>query len=85
MSGVSGRKLIIVFRSFGLKRNAGKIVSKTFGKLGSAGGHKSAARAEIPIANISDQVDCKNENQLNIWIINQIQKERKSTPKKEIK
>lgn len=82
VSGISGRKLFIIFRSFGLKRNAGKIASKCFGKLGSAGGHKSAARAEISISNISDLVDCKNENKVSNWIINQIQKEVKSTPKK---
>lgn len=76
ISAISNKKLIIIFRSFGLKRNAGKTASQCFGKLGSAGGHKSAARAEIPISNINSLVDYKNENQLKNWVISEIRKER---------
>jgi nanoRNase/pAp phosphatase (c-di-AMP/oligoRNAs hydrolase) len=47
VSGVYGQKLIIIFRNAGFRLDAGKTAQRLFGKWGSAGGHKSAARAEI--------------------------------------
>jgi nanoRNase/pAp phosphatase (c-di-AMP/oligoRNAs hydrolase) len=76
VSGINGKKLYIIFRSFGYRRNAGSVAQKSFGELGSAGGHKSAARAEIPLANIKDLVDYQNDKKLANWIVNQIGKKR---------
>jgi nanoRNase/pAp phosphatase (c-di-AMP/oligoRNAs hydrolase) len=50
--GVFEGDLIIIFRNAGFRQNAGKLASKMFGDIGSAGGHSSAARAEIPVDNI---------------------------------
>ncbi|NLA74961.1 MAG: exopolyphosphatase [Deltaproteobacteria bacterium] len=55
-AGISGKKLIIIFRNAGFRYDAGKLANKLFGEYGSAGGHKSAARAEIPLANIEKEV-----------------------------
>jgi nanoRNase/pAp phosphatase (c-di-AMP/oligoRNAs hydrolase) len=52
VSGVYGQKLIIVFRYAGFRLNAGKAAQRLFGEWGLAGGHKSAARAEIPVQDI---------------------------------
>jgi nanoRNase/pAp phosphatase (c-di-AMP/oligoRNAs hydrolase) len=52
VSGVYGQKLIIIFRNAGFRLDAGKTAQRLFGKWGSAGGHKSAARAEIPLHEI---------------------------------
>ncbi|MBW1803382.1 MAG: DHH family phosphoesterase, partial [Deltaproteobacteria bacterium] len=49
VSGVYGNKLVIIFRNVGFRLDAGKTASKLFGELGSAGGHRSAARAEVPL------------------------------------
>jgi nanoRNase/pAp phosphatase (c-di-AMP/oligoRNAs hydrolase) len=49
VSGVYGQKLIVILRHAGFRLDAGKVAQKLFGQWGSAGGHKSAARAEIPI------------------------------------
>jgi len=49
VSGVYEDKLIIVFRNDGYRKNAGKTAVRAFGDLGSAGGHKGSARAEIPL------------------------------------
>jgi nanoRNase/pAp phosphatase (c-di-AMP/oligoRNAs hydrolase) len=49
VSGVYGQKLIVIFRHAGFRLDAGKVAQRLFGQWGSAGGHKSAARAEIPI------------------------------------
>jgi nanoRNase/pAp phosphatase (c-di-AMP/oligoRNAs hydrolase) len=49
VSGVYGQRLIVVFRHAGFRLDAGKVAEKLFGSWGPAGGHQSAARAEIPI------------------------------------
>jgi len=54
VSGQYGEKLIIILRSDGYKKDAGKLAQKVFGKLGSAGGHRQSARAEVPFKNLSD-------------------------------
>jgi nanoRNase/pAp phosphatase (c-di-AMP/oligoRNAs hydrolase) len=60
-AGISGKKLIIIFRNAGFRLDAGKVAQKLFGDYGSAGGHKSAARAEIPLANIEGEVPGGND------------------------
>ena len=55
VTGIWRDKLIVIVRNAGFKGHAGKMVKKVFGSWGgSAGGHKTAARAEIPIINIGD-------------------------------
>ncbi len=56
VSGIHRTKLVVIFRCDGYKKNAGKLAEKIFGPLGSAGGHRDAARAEVPLENL-DKVD----------------------------
>jgi nanoRNase/pAp phosphatase (c-di-AMP/oligoRNAs hydrolase) len=56
VSGVYGQKLIIIFRNAGFRLDAGKTAQRLFGKWGFAGGHRSAARAEIPLQEIKSGV-----------------------------
>jgi nanoRNase/pAp phosphatase (c-di-AMP/oligoRNAs hydrolase) len=49
VSGVHEEKLIVIFRNDGYRKDAGKTAIRAFGDLGSGGGHKGAARAEIPL------------------------------------
>ena len=46
--GQVGDTAICVFRGDGLRRDMGRAAARLFGDLGSAGGHKSMARAEFP-------------------------------------
>lgn len=57
VSGVYGQKLIVIFRNAGFRLDAGKVAQKLFGQWGSAGGHRSAARAEIPVNEIAPDSD----------------------------
>jgi nanoRNase/pAp phosphatase (c-di-AMP/oligoRNAs hydrolase) len=41
-----------VVRNDGYRKDAGKTVGKAFAHLGSAGGHRAMARAEIPMKNV---------------------------------
>lgn len=50
VSGEYNGKLVAVFRGNGVRRDMGKVAASLFGELGSGGGHKSAARAEIDLA-----------------------------------
>ncbi|PID75720.1 MAG: phosphoethanolamine methyltransferase [Deltaproteobacteria bacterium] len=52
VSGIHAEKLVVIFRSDGYRRSAGKLAEQAFGALGSAGGHKGAARAEVPLKNL---------------------------------
>ncbi len=53
VGGIYENRLIVIFRNDGIRKNAGHLAAKAFGHLGSAGGHASSARAEIPLENIS--------------------------------
>ena len=55
-AGISGKKLVIIIRNAGFRLDAGKVAKKLFGEYGSAGGHKSAARAEISLGSIESVV-----------------------------
>ncbi len=55
VSGIHGERLVVIFRCDGYKRNAGKLAEKIFGEHGSAGGHREAARAEVPLKNLDLQ------------------------------
>ncbi|MBW1805872.1 MAG: exopolyphosphatase, partial [Deltaproteobacteria bacterium] len=57
VSGIYGRKLIVIFRNAGFRLDAGKLAQKLFGQWGSAGGHKSAARAEILLNGIGQEIN----------------------------
>ncbi len=46
----------MIIRNAGFRFDAGKVASRLFGKLGSAGGHKNAARVEIPVPVFEEKV-----------------------------
>ncbi|THB79418.1 MAG: phosphoethanolamine methyltransferase [Desulfobulbaceae bacterium] len=52
VSGIHNDKLIVIFRCDGYRKSAGKLATRVFGHLGSAGGHKGAARAEVALQDL---------------------------------
>ena len=55
VSGVYQKNLVVIFRNASFRGDAGKTARKIFRPWkGSAGGHRNAARAEIPLENILD-------------------------------
>jgi nanoRNase/pAp phosphatase (c-di-AMP/oligoRNAs hydrolase) len=52
VSGIHGEKLVVIFRCDGYRKSAGKLAERIFSEFGSAGGHKEAARAEVPLKNL---------------------------------
>ena len=56
VSGVYDRKVIVSARNYGTTRSAGELLRAAFSAYGSAGGHRSMAKAVIPV----DALDVKD-------------------------
>ncbi len=54
IAGIIKDRLVIIFRGDGYRQDCGNIAVQAFGKFGSAGGHRSAARVEIPLENLKE-------------------------------
>jgi nanoRNase/pAp phosphatase (c-di-AMP/oligoRNAs hydrolase) len=70
VSGVYGQKLIVIFRNAGFRLDAGSTAQTLFGQWGSAGGHTSTARAEIPIHEIAP--DSEEPPDLREWVLERL-------------
>ena len=78
-AGVCRDKLIIIFRMAGPRKNAGKLAENAFGDIGSAGGHKNMARAEVHLNQI-DQKVLNKDGGLERWVMRRLQSQKQ--PKK---
>ena len=74
VSGVCNKNLVVVIRNDGFRKNAGNWAIKAFGKLGSAGGHRAMARAEIPMANLDSHLTKAEVSNLGRFVIRQFKK-----------
>jgi nanoRNase/pAp phosphatase (c-di-AMP/oligoRNAs hydrolase) len=74
VSGIYEGTLVIIFRNDGLRMSAGNLAKQSFGQFGSAGGHKSMARAEIAVSGLPRGVEAWNTKTLFKWIVDQIEK-----------
>jgi nanoRNase/pAp phosphatase (c-di-AMP/oligoRNAs hydrolase) len=72
VSGIYNRTFVVILRNDGLRRNAGTVAKQVFEKYGSAGGHKSAARAEFLLEAL-DQGIASDAGKLARWITRQIE------------
>ena len=58
VSGIYRKRLIVILRNAGFRGDAGKAAQKLFGHMGGfAGGHRSAARAEVSLKDISKEIN----------------------------
>ena len=80
VAGYHQKKLIIIFRSDGLRKNAGTVAEKGFAEFGSAGGRKAMARAEIDLAILRPLFDHKDDSKVVRWIMNQVKTKTKKPP-----
>jgi nanoRNase/pAp phosphatase (c-di-AMP/oligoRNAs hydrolase) len=55
VAGLFEKQIIMSLRSDGMAQDVGRLAHLNFNKLGSAGGHKSMARAEFPVSALQDQ------------------------------
>jgi nanoRNase/pAp phosphatase (c-di-AMP/oligoRNAs hydrolase) len=73
ISGVYQKKLIIIIRNDGLRKGAGNTAKEAFAMYGSAGGHKTMARAELDLKLIKKDIKKINKKELGEWIISSIE------------
>jgi nanoRNase/pAp phosphatase (c-di-AMP/oligoRNAs hydrolase) len=55
VSGIVNESLVISVRNLGYSKNAGEFVRKFFNDIGSAGGHRSMAKAVVPLRAFRDK------------------------------
>ena len=70
VSGIVEDRLVVIFRNDGIRKSAGRVAEQSFGSLGSAGGHKGAARAEVPLSAIEESgfPSVRDRRKLGLWI-----------------
>ncbi len=78
-AGLFEDKLVVIFRNARPRRSAGRMAEKAFGKLGRAGGHQAAARAEVPLSALTALGQSLEEEDLSRFVIQSI-RGRKSPP-----
>ena len=74
VSGIYHKSLVVIIRNDGFRKNAGTWAIKAFGRLGSAGGHRAMARAEIPLANLESRLRKSDSHNLGRFVIRQFTK-----------
>jgi len=74
VSGSCEKKLVVIFRNDGIRRNAGKVAKESFGQFGSAGGHKNMARAEVALSDLKELVDYRDEKRFLRWFISRVER-----------
>ena len=74
VSGVYNKNLVVILRNDGFRKNAGTWAIKAFGRLGSAGGHRAMARAEIPLADLDAHLRKTEVSNLGRFVIRQFKK-----------
>jgi nanoRNase/pAp phosphatase (c-di-AMP/oligoRNAs hydrolase) len=55
VSGLSGDRVVISVRNVGYVKSAGEILKRIFDQLGSAGGHRSMAKAVVPLERFKER------------------------------
>ena len=63
-----------MIRNDGLRKGAGNTVKEAFPKFGSAGGHKTMARAELDPNLVRRKIGSVSKKALGEWIISIIEK-----------
>jgi nanoRNase/pAp phosphatase (c-di-AMP/oligoRNAs hydrolase) len=65
---ISKSYLVISVRNVGFKKSAGRIVRDLFGEIGSAGGHRSAAKAVISLRKIRNVIGGGSQERIKKWL-----------------
>jgi len=80
-AGINQDKLIVIFRNVRSRRNVGRLAERAFGRLGRAGGHQAAARAEVPLSALEQAGVSLKDKALEKFMIQTVQgRTRKRLP-----
>jgi nanoRNase/pAp phosphatase (c-di-AMP/oligoRNAs hydrolase) len=73
VSGIYDDQLVVILRNDGIRKDAGNLARSSFAEFGSAGGHKTMARAELALSAVGEAVDCSDGRRLTEWLVNRIE------------
>jgi nanoRNase/pAp phosphatase (c-di-AMP/oligoRNAs hydrolase) len=74
VSGIAGTKLTVVFRCDGHRKHAGKTAEAAFGALGSAGGHRTMARAEVEFGSLPEGSRSMQNEMIERFVLDSLSK-----------
>ena len=84
--GILGNShLVISVRNVGYIKSAGRIVQEMFKEIGSAGGHRSAAKAVIPLTKVRKILGKTSQNHIKKWLTKQFEEAVKEKPENDKK
>jgi nanoRNase/pAp phosphatase (c-di-AMP/oligoRNAs hydrolase) len=69
VSAIVGSELTVVLRSDGYKKDAGKVAAAAFNDIGSAGGHRTMARAEISMSTLKDRLSGLTDESIERYVL----------------
>jgi len=70
VSGIVEKQIVLCVRNVGYVEHAGEVTRHAFGKYGSAGGHRSMARAVVSLAELKKQLKISRKEELDKKLIN---------------
>jgi nanoRNase/pAp phosphatase (c-di-AMP/oligoRNAs hydrolase) len=65
-------KMVVVFRSDGFRKHAGKVAEAVFIEYGTAGGHRTMARAELPLDRIRGEALEPSDVAYETWLLTKL-------------
>ena len=65
-------RVVVVFRSDGLRRHAGKLAEGLFKPFGTAGGHRTMARAELELDRLKTELREPSDVAIEEWLLRQL-------------
>ena len=85
VAGIVKDRLIITFRGDGYRQDCGALAQKAFGLYGNGGGHRSAARMEIPLAVLKQHLNADlSQQKVDQFLIENLQNAQKPKPERGI-
>ncbi|HZL71375.1 MAG TPA: hypothetical protein VFC86_02855, partial [Planctomycetota bacterium] len=65
-------KIVVVFRSDGFRKHAGKVAETLFIDYGTAGGHRTMARAELPMERVRSELTETTDLAIENWLLGKL-------------
>lgn len=62
-------KLIVILRGTGVRYDVGKAAARILGSYGTAGGHRTMARGEIPLARLKESLPDLSDEAIERWLL----------------
>ena len=74
-------KIVVVFRSDGFRKHAGKVAETVFIDYGTAGGHRTMARAELPLDRVRTEIVESTDLAIETWLLGKLSQKLKGLTK----